>query len=42
MNVNNNAFITRITEETQRFVDLIINEKAREKTEMALLEMFKK
>ena len=41
MNENDNALSTRITEETQRMVDLVMNEKkAREETE-ALLEMLK-
>ena len=42
MNENDNALSTRITEETQRMVDLVMNEKkAREETEEALLEMLK-
>ena len=42
MNENDNALTTRITEETQRLVDLVMNEKkAREETEEALLEMLK-
>ena len=42
MNENNNALNTRITEETQRLIDMVMNEKkAREETEEALLEMLK-
>ena len=42
MNDNDNALNTRITEETQRLVDMVMNEKkAREETEEALLEMLK-
>ena len=42
MNDNDNALNTRITEETQRLVDMVMAEKkAREETEEALLEMLK-
>ena len=42
MNDNDNALNTRITEETQRLVDMVMSEKkAREETEEALLEMLK-
>ena len=42
MNENDNALNTRITEETQRLVEMVMNEKkAREETEEALLEMLK-
>ena len=42
MNENDNALNTRITEETQRLIDMVMNEKnAREEIEEALLEMLK-
>ena len=42
MNDNDNALNTRINEETQRLVDMVMAEKkAREETEEALLEMLK-
>ena len=42
MSDNDNALNTRITEETQRLVDMVMAEKkAREETEEALLEMLK-
>ena len=40
MNDNYNSLNSRITEETQRLVDMVMSEKkAREETEEALLEM---
>ena len=42
MNDNDNSLNTRITEETQRLVDMVMSEKkARKETEEALLEMLK-
>ena len=42
MNDNDNALNTRIIEETQRLIDMVMNEKkAREETEESLLEMLK-
>ena len=42
MNENDNALNTRINEETQRLVEMVMNEKkAREETEEALLKMLK-
>ena len=42
MSENDNTISNRISEETQRLVSLVMNEKrAREETEEALLEMLK-